>query len=192
MTENHKIIRCDWSGTDPLYIDYHDNEWGVPVHDDTKLFEMLILEGFQAGLSWITILRKRDRFREVFAEWDVSKVAAFTQKDQDELLQDSGIIRNRLKIKSAIGNAREFIKIQSEFASFDKYIWQFTHNKTICRQPRSRNFKELPVFISESEEMSRDLRSRGFRFVGPTICYAFMQAVGIVDDHQLHCFKAVS
>jgi DNA-3-methyladenine glycosylase I len=182
-------IRCSWAGEDPVYCDYHDNEWGIAVHDDTKLFEMLILEGFQAGLSWITILKRRNAFRRAFAQWNWRKVALFTQKDVDRLIADESIIRNRLKIEATIKNARGFIKIIDEFGSFDAYIWSFTGNKTL-RAPRPpRTLSEIPVMTPLSDAMSKDLKKRGFSFVGSTICYSFMQAVGMVDDHIESCFK---
>jgi DNA-3-methyladenine glycosylase I len=182
-------IRCSWAGDDPVYCDYHDNEWGIPEHNDKKLFEMLILEGFQAGLSWITILKRRDGFRKAFAQWDWHKVAAFTPKDIERLLNDESIIRNRLKIEAAIKNARGFIDIIKEFGSFDTYIWSFTGNKTIRATHPPRTLKEIPVTTALSDTMSKELKKRGFSFVGSTICYAFMQAVGMVDDHVESCFK---
>ncbi|MBN1604471.1 MAG: DNA-3-methyladenine glycosylase I [Chitinispirillaceae bacterium] len=182
-------IRCSWAGNDPVYCDYHDNEWGIPVHDDKKLFEMLILEGFQAGLSWITILKRRDAFRRAFAQWNWKKVASFTHEDVERLVADESIIRNRLKIEAAVKNAKGFIKIIEEFGSFNTYIWSFTGNKTL-RAPRApRVWTDVPVMTAQSDAMSKDLKKRGFSFVGSTICYAFMQAVGMVDDHMETCFK---
>jgi len=181
--------RCHWAGSDPGYIAYHDNEWGVPVHDDRKHFEMLTLEGFQAGLSWLTILKRRPRFRKAFAHWNWNKVAAFSSADIRRLLRDKGIIRNRLKISAAVTNARCFMKIRREFGTFDRYIWQFTNYKTLCPKRPVRNFKDLPTRSPESEAMSRDLKKRGFSFVGPVICYAHMQAIGMVNDHLAGCFK---
>ncbi len=182
-------IRCSWAGDDPVYCDYHDNEWGIPEHDDKKLFEMLILEGFQAGLSWITILKRREGFRKAFAQWDWHKVAAFTPKDVERLINDKSIIRNRLKIEAAIKNARGFIEIIKEFGSFDTYIWSFTNSKTIRTPHPPRTWKEIPVTTPQSDTMSKDLKKRGFSFVGSTICYAFMQAIGMVDDHMESCYK---
>ncbi len=179
--------RCAWSGSDPLYIEYHDKEWGRPVHDDRKLFEMLILEGAQAGLSWITILRKRKNYRKAFDNFDARKIARYDRKKVKGLLANEGIVRNKLKIAATIGNAKAFLRIQNEFGNFDSYIWQFVGSKSI--QNRPKNLKEVPAKTSESDAMSKDLKSRGFSFVGPTICYAFMQAVGMVDDHTANCFR---
>jgi DNA-3-methyladenine glycosylase I len=179
--------RCEWVEEDPLMIAYHDLEWGVPIHDDTKLFEFLILEGAQAGLSWITILRKRDNYRKTFDLFNTQKIAEYKPKKINLLLADSGIVRNRLKIAATIQNAKAFLNIIKEFNSFDKYIWQFVDNK-----PIKHSFKKLheyPTKTKESEAMSKDLLKRGFKFVGPTICYAFMQTVGMVNDHQIHCFR---
>ncbi len=181
--------RCAWANSHPLYAAYHDDEWGVPLHDDRKLFEMLVLEGFQAGLSWLTILKRRDAFRRAFDNFDPRKVARYTTHRKAKLLADSAIIRNRLKIDAAISNARAFLAVQKEFGTFARYIWRFTPSKTLRPRKRVRTFKELPVRSAESLAMSKDLRKRGFRFVGPTICYAFMQAVGIVDDHLAGCFR---
>jgi DNA-3-methyladenine glycosylase I len=178
-----------WAGNDPVYINYHDNEWGIPLHDDKKLFEMLILEGFQAGLSWITILKKRENFRKAFANWDAKKIAAFTTDDINRLLSDEGIIRNRLKIVSAIKSAACFLAVKKEFGSFDKYIWQFTNYKTLYLPTPPATWGDLPTKTTESDMMSKDLKKRGFNFVGSTICYAFMQATGMVDDHMVGCFK---
>ena len=189
-SKTQKRPRCWWCGDDPLYVKYHDEEWGVPVHDDRKLFEMLILEGFQAGLSWITILRKRPRFIKAFANFNVRKVAAFTKKDVARLLKDEGIVRNRLKIESSITNAQQFIKIQKEFGTFDKYIWQFTDFKTY-RDPKGMTRKRIRPTSPESDALSKDLKERGFKFVGSTIIYAHMQATGMVDDHVEGCWKYV-
>ena len=169
-------------------VAYHDREWGTPVHDDRLLFEFLILEGAQAGLSWETILRKRERYREVFAGFDPARVARFTPARVERLLRDEGIIRNRLKIESAITNARAFLDVQREFGSFDAYVWRFVDGKPRVNRPRS--MKEVPPRTAESDALSRDLIRRGFRFVGSTICYAFMQAVGLVDDHTVGCFRS--
>lgn len=180
-------IRCGWAGSDPLYCQYHDNEWGVPVHDDRLLFEFLILEGAQAGLSWITILKKRDAYRLAFSNFEPESVAAFDEAKVLELMGNAGIVRNRLKITSAITNARAFMQVREEFGSFDSYIWSFTAGTTLqnCRG----SLADLPVSTDESERMSRDLKKRGFKFVGSTICYAFMQAIGMVNDHTVDCFR---
>jgi DNA-3-methyladenine glycosylase I len=178
-------MRCPWPQNDPLMIAYHDQEWGIPVHDDTKHFEMLLLESFQAGLTWKTILHRRAGFRKAFAEFDVHKVAQFTQSDIDRLLLDAGIIRHQLKIIAAINNAKAFIAIQQEFGSFNRYIWKFTGG-----QPINNFFKvhaEIPAKTSISDQLSKDLKKRGFKFMGSTICYAYMQAAGLVNDHLLSC-----
>jgi DNA-3-methyladenine glycosylase I len=180
-----RSIRCPWPGTDPLYCRYHDEEWGVPVHDDRQLFEMLILEGAQAGLSWITILRKRDAYRRAFARFDARKVARFGAADRRRLLADAGIVRNRLKIDAAIGNAASFLEVQREFGTFDVYIWRFIGGAPRVNRPV--RLSDVPARTPESDAMSHDLRQRGFRFVGSTICYAFMQATGMVDDHLVGC-----
>lgn len=179
--------RCDWCGTDPLYVKYHDHEWGVPLHDDPKLFEMLILEGMQAGLSWITILKKREAFRGAFDSFDPSRVAQYDGRKVRELLLNRGIIRNRLKIQAAVQNAQAFLKVAEEFGSFDRYLWQFVGNRPL--QNRRRKLQEIPARTQESDALSRDLKKRGFRFAGSTICYAFMQAVGMVNDHLVTCFR---
>ena len=179
-------IRCSWCGTDPLYVKYHDEEWGKPVFDDRILFEFLILESAQAGLSWITILRKRENYRKAFADFDVQKVAAFTIEDVDRLLQDSGIIRNRLKIAAAISNAGLFISIQNEFGSFSNYIWGFLPNKKQIIN-RWESQPDLPARTDLSDKISGDMKKRGFKFFGTTICYAHMQATGMVNDHLLDC-----
>lgn len=179
--------RCGWSTSDPLYLEYHDEEWGVPVHDDRKLFEMLILEGAQAGLSWITILKKRTNYRKAFDNFDAAKIARYDARKKRQLLADAGIVRNRLKIEAAIENAKAFLAIQNEFGSFDAYIWQFTGGKP--KQNRWRSLKAIPAKTLESDAMSKDLKLRGFRFVGSTICYSFMQAVGMVDDHATSCYR---
>jgi len=180
--------RCHWCGSDPLYVRYHDREWGRPVHDDRKFFEMLLLEGAQAGLSWITILRKRDGYRKAFAGFDPLKVARFDARRRRALLANPGIVRNRLKIESAVTNAKAFLAVQREFGSFDAYIWQFVGGKTKVNRPRS--IGSPPARTPESDAMSKELKKRGFRFVGSTICYAFMQATGLVDDHSATCFRA--
>jgi DNA-3-methyladenine glycosylase I len=181
--------RCAWCPTDnPLYIRYHDEEWGVPVHDDRLLFEMLNLEGAQAGLSWLTILKRRETYRAAFDNFDAKEVARYDTKKCAALMKDEGIIRNRLKIAATVDNAKAFLAVQKEFGSFDKYIWAFVGGKP-KRHPRKKG-ERLPAQSPEAEAMSKDLKKRGFRFVGPTICYAFMQAVGLVDDHAADCFRA--
>jgi DNA-3-methyladenine glycosylase I len=180
--------RCWWAGTDPLYVRYHDDEWGRPVHDDRTLFEFLILEGAQAGLSWITILRKRQAYRRAFAGFDPAKVARFDAKKKAALLQDEGIVRNRLKIESAVDNARAFLAVQKEHGSFDAFVWRFVGGRALRRRPKDR--AAVPATTAESDALSRELKRRGFRFVGSTICYAFMQACGLVDDHVSSCFLA--
>jgi DNA-3-methyladenine glycosylase I len=188
MVENNDTKkRCAWCDDNPLYIDYHDNEWGVPVHDERLLFEFLILEGAQAGLSWITILKKRDNYRKAFDNFDYKKVAKFGDDDFNRLMADAGIIRNSLKIKSAIQNAKAFVQVQEEFGSFDKYIWGFVDGLTIHNKWKSIN--DMPTKTDISEKMSKDLKKRGFKFVGSTICYAFMQAIGMVNDHTLDCYR---
>ncbi len=180
--------RCEWvEMADPLYIHYHDTEWGVPLHDDRMLFEFIIVDGFQAGLSWFTILKKREHFRKVFDSFDPQKIAAYGEDKRNALLSDPGIIRNRQKIDAAIRNAKAFIQIQKEFDSFDGYIWHFVGEKPIVNT--WKNLKEIPAKTEESETMSKDLNKRGFKFVGPTICYAFMQAAGLVNDHVVDCFR---
>jgi DNA-3-methyladenine glycosylase I len=179
--------RCPWPSDDPLMIAYHDTEWGVPLHDDRKLYEFIVLDGAQAGLSWSTVLRKRDNFRKALRGFDPKLVARFREKDVERLLKDTGIIRNRLKIESAIINARMFLEIQKEFGSFDAYIWRFTRGKTM--QHRCRRLADIPTTSRESDAMSKDMKRRGFKFVGSTICYAFMQAAGMVNDHLVDCFR---
>jgi DNA-3-methyladenine glycosylase I len=182
--------RCSWCGADPLYIRYHDEEWGVPVHDDRRLFEMLVLEGAQAGLSWITILRKRPAYRKAFDRFDARRIARYGAARRRALLANSGIVRNRLKIDATIANARAFLRVQKEFGSFDAYIWQFVGGRPKLNRPAvSWN---IPARTPESDAMSRDLKKRGFSFVGSTICYAFMQAVGMVDDHVEGCFRVTT
>jgi DNA-3-methyladenine glycosylase I len=190
MVKPNLIIRCPWAGDDPDYIAYHDHEWGVPLHDDEKLFEMLVLEGFQAGLSWITILKKRPAFARAFCQWDVGRIAAFGEKDVARLLADASIVRNRLKIQAAIGNAKSFLEIAKKPGGFDRYIWSFTGGKTLLPEKPYKTLKSVPCSTSLSDAMSRDLKERGFRFVGTTICYSFMQAVGMVNDHIEGCFKS--
>ena len=178
--------RCQWA-KDDLMIKYHDTEWGIPVHDDKKLFEMLILEGAQAGLSWSTILKRRKTYQKAFANFNPDKVAKFSKKDIIRLLQDEGIIRNKLKISSAINNANQFLKIQKEFGSFDKYVWSFVNGKPIVN--KFKKLSDLPASTPLSDKLSNDLKKRGFNFVGSTICYAFMQSVGMVNDHTRNCFR---
>ncbi len=180
-------IRCGWCVGDPLYEAYHDLEWGVPLKDDDAIFEFLILETFQAGLSWITILRKRENFRKAFDNFDYKKIADYSEDKLEELMQDSGIIRNRLKIKATVSNARAFIKVQEEFDSFSNYIWEFVNHRPI--QNSWDNLKELPATTAVSEALSKDLKKRGFKFVGPTVVYAHMQATGMVNDHVKDCFR---
>ncbi len=179
--------RREWAGSDPLYLAYHDIEWGVPVHEDRKLFEMMLLEGAQAGLAWITILRKREGYRQAFDGFDPVKIARYSDKRLEKLRDDEGIVRNRLKIAAARTNAKAFLEIQDEFGSFDEFIWSFTGGEPILNHWRS--LSELPATTPESDAMSRDLKKRGFKFVGSTICYAFMQAVGMVNDHVVSCFR---
>ncbi len=179
--------RCNWAGSDPLLIRYHDEEWGVPVHDDRRLFEFLVLEGAQAGLSWRTILARRDRYREAFRDFDPGQVARFGARDIARLLSDAGLVRNRLKIEAAVENARRFLSVRREFGTFDAYAWSFVEGAPVVNRYRSP--ADVPAETDASRAMSRDLRKRGFRFVGPTICYAFMQAVGMVNDHLVGCFR---
>jgi len=179
--------RCAWAGSDPLYIEYHDREWGIPVHNDRKFFEMLTLEGAQAGLSWITILRKREHYRRAFDRFDFRKIARYDGKKVRQLMRNEGIVRNRLKIESTISNAKAFLAVRKEFGSFDRYVWNFVNHRTIRNRPRS--LKAIQPRTAESDALSKDLRQRGFRFVGSTICYAFMQATGLVDDHVRNCWK---
>ena len=179
--------RCSWCGEDPLYVAYHDQEWGVPLHADRQLFEFLILEGAQAGLSWLTILKKRDAYRTAYYQFDAEKIARFNSRSIERLLNNPGIVRNRLKIEASIDNARAFLEVQDVFGSFDNYIWQYVDHHPI--QNRWRHLKDIPASTNESIQLSKDLQQRGFRFVGPTICYAFMQAVGMVNDHVIDCFR---
>ena len=179
--------RCEWVGDDPLYIKYHDEEWGVPVHDDRVLFEFLILEGAQAGLSWLTILKKRENYRKAYHNFDVKKIARYTDKDRARLLADAGIVRNRLKVDASIRNAKGTLEIQKEFGSLDAYLWDYVGGTPI--QNSWKSMSELPVKTEISDRMSKDLKKRGFNFVGSTICYAFMQAVGMVNDHTTDCFR---
>jgi DNA-3-methyladenine glycosylase I len=181
------VRRCSWCGEDPLYVGYHDEEWGVPVHDDRLLFEFLVLEGAQAGLSWLTILRKREAYRAAFSGLDPRALARYDGRAVRRLLRDRGIVRNRLKIESAIANARAFLDVQDEFGSFDAYVWRFVGGRP--KRNAWRSERQIPAVTPEAEALSRDLRVRGFRFVGPTICYAHMQATGMVNDHVVGCFR---
>lgn len=179
--------RCSWTTTDPLYIAYHDEEWGVPLHNDQQLFEFLMLEGAQAGLSWITILKKRERYRELFDQFDPNIIANYDNKKIDLLMTEPGIIRNRKKIEAVVSNAQAFLQVQKEFGSFDGYLWRFVNGAPIKNHWQDN--KSVPTESEESIALSKDLKKRGFRFVGPTICYAFMQAVGMVNDHTMDCFR---
>ena len=179
--------RCAWVGNDPLYLDYHDQEWGVPVHDDRQLFEMITLEGAQAGLSWITVLKKRENYRRALNNFDAHKIARYDARKKRALLNDAGIIRNRLKIDSTIGNARAFLQIVEEAGSFSDYLWDLVDGRPIVN--RWRKISQVPVSTKKSDELSKDLKSRGFKFVGTTICYSFMQAVGMINDHTQDCFR---
>jgi DNA-3-methyladenine glycosylase I len=181
------LRRCEWCEGDPLYIKYHDREWGVPVHKDKKLFEFLVLEGAQAGLSWLTILKRREGYRKAFADYDAERVARFTKKKIERLLKDPGIIRNRLKVEAAVSNARAFLEVQEEFGSFDAYSWRFVDGRRI--KNRWKRLCELPATSRESDAFSKDLKQRGFKFVGSTIIYAHMQAVGMINDHLVSCFR---
>ncbi|MCI0442484.1 DNA-3-methyladenine glycosylase I [bacterium] len=183
--ENTK--RCAWPATDPLMIEYHDAEWGVPLHNDRKIFEFLVLEGMQAGLSWLTILRKRENYRQACHQFDPDRIAKYGTKDVARLMKNAGIIRNRLKIEAMITNARKFLEVQKEFGTFDKYIWQFVNGGPI--QNRLRNLSQIVATSKESDELSKDLKQRGFKFVGSTIVYAHMQATGMVNDHVVDCFR---
>lgn len=185
--DGRKPARCIWCGDDPLYVGYHDGEWGVPVHDDRLLFEMLILEGAQAGLSWLTVLRKRDNYRRAMDGFDPERVAAYRAGKINTLMKNPGIIRNRAKLESAVGNARAFLDIQGSHGSFDAYLWGFVDGRPI--QNRFRSTGQVPASTPLSDRLSRDLKKRGFRFTGTTICYAYMQAVGLVNDHLTSCFR---
>jgi len=187
MRKQTNKLRCAWAGTEPEYVRYHDKEWGVPVHDDRLHFEFLILEGAQAGLSWKTILQKRGNYRKAFAGFDPRKVARFDAKKKAALMDDAGIVRNRLKIDSAVTNAQAFLRVQAEFGSFDKYVWSFVGGKPIANRPKS--MKQVPATSVQSDALSKELKKRGFRFVGSTIIYAYMQAVGLVNDHTVDCYR---
>jgi DNA-3-methyladenine glycosylase I len=179
--------RCTWAASDALYQSYHDTEWGVPLHDDQRLFEFLILEGAQAGLSWITILRKRENYRTAFDNFDATRIAGYGANKIELLLQNAGIVRNRLKVEAAVTNAQKFLEVQAEFGSFDQFIWQFVDGKP--KQNKWRSLADIPASTAESDAMSKELKRRGFKFVGPTICYAHMQATGMVNDHTMNCFR---
>ncbi len=179
--------RCRWVTDDPIYIDYHDHEWGVPCYDDQRLFEMLILEGAQAGLSWLTILKKREGYRKAFAQFDAQKIAHFSEKKIETLLQNPAIVRNRLKVNATVNNARAYLAVQKEYGNFADYIWQFIGGKPIIN--RWKKTEDVPVTTAASDSMSRDLKKRGFKFVGSTICYAYMQSIGMVNDHTTDCFR---
>jgi len=181
------LTRCGWTGVTPLMVAYHDTEWGVPVHDDRKLFEFLVLDAMQAGLSWAIILNKRDNFRRALHNFDPARIARYGARDLRRLLADPGIVRNRLKVNATIANARRFLEVAAAFGSFDRYIWQFVDGQTI--QHRFATLRAIPATTKESDAMSTDLKSRGFKFVGSTICYAFMQAAGMVNDHLIDCFR---
>lgn len=181
------VKRCEWGTSDQQMIAYHDEEWGVPIHNDRKLFEFLLLDSFQAGLSWSAILRKRDNFRRAFDGFGARKIAKYSDKETKRLLNDAGIVRNRLKIAAIIINAQKFLEVQKEFGTFDKYIWRFVGHKTI--KNKFKTLSKIPAKTKESDAMSKDLQKRGFKFVGPTICYAFMQAAGMVNDHSPSCFR---
>jgi DNA-3-methyladenine glycosylase I len=187
VTGREAAARCGWAGENPLMVDYHDTEWGVPVHDDERLYEFLTLEGAQAGLNWQIILNKRENYRKAFKGFDFRAVARFNSRSTERLLRNTGIVRNRMKIESAITNARMILKIAEEYGSLDAYLWRFTGGKTL--RNRWKSFRDIPAQTEESLSMSRDLKKRGFGFVGPTICYAFMQAVGMVNDHEEGCFR---
>ena len=187
MTEDDALVRCEWGSGDALMLAYHDREWGVPVHDDRVLFEFLLLEGAQAGLSWLTILRRRETYRAAFEGYDIERIAAYGEADSARLLADAGIIRNRAKVRAAIANAAAALDVQSEFGSLDAYLWQFVGGEP--RRNACTSLAEMQAETDESRAMSRDLKQRGFSFVGPTICYAFMQATGMVNDHTVSCFR---
>jgi DNA-3-methyladenine glycosylase I len=182
-----EIRRCNWSVSDPIYIKYHDKEWGVPVHNDRKLFEMIVLDGAQAGLSWLTILKKRKNYRKAFDNFDPNKVAKYDKRKIAQLLKNEGIVRNKLKVESAVTNAKAFLKVKEEFKTFNNYIWKFVGGKTKVNSWKA--LRDIPATSNESNAMSKDLKERGFKFVGSTICYAFMQAAGLVNDHTVDCFR---
>ncbi len=183
----NRVTRCEWCGNDPLYVKYHDEVWGVPEHNDRKLFAKLCLDGAQAGLSWIIILKKEKNYYKAFDNFDAKKIVKYDQKKIDELLDNPGIVRNKLKVNSVVTNAKAFLDVQKEFGSFDKYLWGFSNHKVI--QNKFKSLKEVPAKTPLAEEISKDLKKRGFKFVGPTIVYAFMQAIGMVNDHIVDCFR---
>ncbi len=187
MTTDKAPVRCSWAGGGPLMLAYHDKEWGVPVHDDRTLFELLTLEGAQAGLSWETILKKRENYRRAFDNFDAARIARYSERDVERLLADTGIVRNRLKIAATVNNAQRFLEVREEFGSFEEYVWRFVDGRPIKNSFRA--VSEVPSKTEESEAMSAELRGRGFKFIGSTICYAFMQAVGMVNDHSVGCFR---
>jgi DNA-3-methyladenine glycosylase I len=189
--ETDDLLRCAWCLGDPLYVAYHDAEWGTPCHDERELFERLILEGFQAGLAWITILRKREAFTRAFDGWDAETIAAYGPAEIARLMGDAGIVRNRLKVEGAVRNARAYLRLREEAGSFDRYVWSFTGGGVLVK-PAPASLSDIPARTPESDALSRDLKRRGFTFVGPTICYAFMQSVGMVNDHVAGCFRAAS
>jgi DNA-3-methyladenine glycosylase I len=184
------LPRCAWVGTDPVYIAYHDDEWGVPVHEDRALFEFLVLEAFQAGLSWLTVLKKRPAFARAFADWDVKRIAGWGEAEEARLLADPGMIRNRAKVRAAIRNAGAFLRVAEAFGSFDRYLWDWTDGVTIRPARRYRTLAEMPAESDLSRRLGRDLKKRGFTFVGPVICYSYLQACGLIDDHMAGCFRA--
>ncbi|MFC1936455.1 DNA-3-methyladenine glycosylase I [Chloroflexota bacterium] len=184
---NDNLIRCAWAGEEPLYRAYHDQEWGQPVHDERELFEFILLEGAQAGLSWSTILNKRENYRKAFDNFDPHKVAAYDEDKIQQLLENHGIVRNKLKVRSAVSNAQAFLEVQAEFGNFDHYIWGFVDHKPVINQWKT--MYEIPAETETSRKLSKDLKARGFKFVGPTICYALMQAIGMVNDHMVDCFR---
>jgi DNA-3-methyladenine glycosylase I len=185
--KDEKRNRCGWPSEDPLMIAYHDMEWGVPLHDDRKLFEFMVLDAVQAGLSWRTVLYKRENYRKALHDFDPVKIARYKDKDMERLLGDAGLVRNRLKMAAIVGNAKQFLTVQKEVGAFDEFIWQFTGGKTLHN--RYKTMKEIPAMSPEAEAMSKELKARGFKFVGPTICYAFMQAAGMVNDHTVDCYR---
>ncbi|MBW2690626.1 MAG: DNA-3-methyladenine glycosylase I [Deltaproteobacteria bacterium] len=187
MVEETIVRRCTWCGSDPQYIAYHDEDWGVPVYDDRLLFEMLILEGAQAGLSWLTILKKRDNYRKAFHDFDADRIARYDQQEIDRLMQDAGIVRNRLKIEAAVKNARGFLQVREESSSFSDYLWRYVDGKQIVNE--WKELSDIPAHTKISNQLSKDLKKRGFNFIGPTICYAFMQSIGMVNDHTTDCFR---
>ena len=187
MPPKNNLKRCSWCGSDPEYCHYHDNEWGIPLYDDQKLFELLLLEGAQAGLSWITILRKRENYRNAFDQFDAKKIARYSDSKKNKLLQDTGIVRNKLKINAFVKNAQAYLKLVNSGTSFSDYLWQFVNHQVIQNQPKT--LADIPTTTAAAEAMSKALKKLGFSFVGPTICYAFMQAAGMVNDHTTDCYR---